>query len=72
MPSWFARNSLIKMATRASGHISCHEKPKLNDNNNLKSEYFSVHFHQKQGFPDNHANRRLEKQVSLLGWIFGT
>jgi len=32
MPSWFARNSLMKMATRASRHISCHEKPKLNDN----------------------------------------
>jgi len=32
MPSWFARNFLMKMAIWARKHISCHEKPKLNDN----------------------------------------
>jgi len=35
MPSWFAKNSLMKKAIRARGHISCHEKPNLNDNNNF-------------------------------------
>jgi len=32
MPSWFARNFLMKMAIWARGHISYHEKPKLNGN----------------------------------------
>jgi hypothetical protein len=35
MPSWFARIFLMKMAIWARGHISCHEKPKLNDNIHL-------------------------------------
>jgi len=39
MPSWFARNSLMKMAIRASGHISRHEKPKLNDNSKKRKKY---------------------------------
>jgi hypothetical protein len=38
MPSWFAKNSLMTMAIRARGHISCHEKPKLNDNNSKQKE----------------------------------
>ena len=38
MPSWFAKNSLMKMAIRARGHISCHEKPKLNDNKKYINE----------------------------------
>ena len=32
----------MKIATRASGHISCHEKPKLNDNINKLVDLFNM------------------------------
>jgi len=35
MPSWFARNFLMNMAIWVRGHISRHEKPKLNDNTRI-------------------------------------